>query len=318
LTSYWDGAPGAIIYNSTGSSQFITRSFLHCTHYRSSPYLTFFYTETQLARPIWTATRQTCDTDRYRFRHILLEIYLFLFETAREKSSKLSFPRLLVEHDRTSLIRWKEKLSNNFIFYPDQHAAAGMDIWGASPKCRNDLTVGIDSDTAASTLLNASSLVKQTSYSYSILTACRNRVRKSHGVSRIASTLIWLIILLCFCSPCAAGTPNDSDEQATQALTNTENVLLFDRSAPPQPIMQQIFKRAATTSSSASSASTASAAPSDALPRSFDAGLGNNFTTDSCPAFFKKFLSDDAFNECAPLSLLLQVSFDHSPNLHES
>jgi hypothetical protein len=48
-----------------------------------------FILETQLARPIWTATRQTCDTDCYRIRHILLEIYLFLFESAREKSSKL-------------------------------------------------------------------------------------------------------------------------------------------------------------------------------------------------------------------------------------
>jgi hypothetical protein len=193
-----------------------------------------------------------------------------------------------------------------------------MNRWSALSKCRNDLTVGIDSDTAASTLLNASSLVEQTSYSYSILTAWRNRVRKSHGISRLASTLVCLIILLCFCSPCAAVTPNDSDEQATQALMGTESVLLFDRSAPPEPFGQQILKRAATTSSSASSASTASTSISDALPRSFDAGLGNNFTTDSCPAFFKKFLSDDAFNECVPLSLLLQVSLDHSQHLHES
>jgi hypothetical protein len=190
-----------------------------------------------------------------------------------------------------------------------------MNIWGASSKCRNDLTVGIDSDTAASTLLNASSLVDETSYSYSILTTWRNCVRKSHGVSRLASTFVCLIILLCFCSPCAAVTPNDSDGQATQALTSTESVLLFDRSIPPEPPRQQVLKRAAATSSSASSVSTAS---SDALPISFDAGLGNNFTTSSCPAFFQKFLSDDAFNECVPLSLLLQVSLDHSPNLRES
>jgi hypothetical protein len=125
-----------------------------------------------------------------------------------------------------------------------------------------------------------------------------------------------LIILLCFCSPCAAVTPNDNNDwQATQALTSTESVLLFDRSTPPEPSMQQVLKRAATTSSSASSVSTAS---SDALPISFDAGLGNNFTTSSCPAFFQKFLSDDAFNECVPLSLLLQVSLYHFQSHHES
>ncbi|KAI4786363.1 hypothetical protein E4T44_13899, partial [Aureobasidium sp. EXF-8845] len=69
--------------------------------------------------------------------------------------------------------------------------------------------------------------------------------------------------------------------------------------------MQQFLKRAASTSSSAPSVSTAS---SDALPRPFDAGLGNNFTTSSCPIFFKQFLSDNTFNECVPLSFLLQTS----------
>ncbi|KAI4723883.1 hypothetical protein E4T49_08395 [Aureobasidium sp. EXF-10728] len=73
--------------------------------------------------------------------------------------------------------------------------------------------------------------------------------------------------------------------------------------------MQQFLnraKRSTPTSSSASSISTASS--SDALPRAFDTGVGNNFTTSSCPAFFKNFLSNDAFNECVPLSLLLQTS----------
>jgi hypothetical protein len=191
-----------------------------------------------------------------------------------------------------------------------------MNRWGALPKCRNDLTVGIDPDAATSTLFNAS-LVDETSYSHSIQTAWRNCVRKSIGVSRVASTLVCLIILLCFCSPRvdAASTPNNSDEQATRALTSTESVLLFDSSTPPEPYMQQFLKRAASTSSSAPSASTAS---SDALPRPFDAGLGNNFTTSSCPTFFKQFLSDNTFNECVPLSFLLQVSLDHSDNLHES
>ena len=192
-----------------------------------------------------------------------------------------------------------------------------MNRWGASPKCRNDLTVGVDSDAAASTLSNASFLVDQTSYSCSRLTARRNCVGKSNDVSRLPSTLVCLIILLCFCSPCvgAAATPYDQDEQATQALTSTESVLLFDRSTPPEPYLQHFLKRAASTSSSAAPVSTAA---SDGLPRPFDTGLGNNFTTSSCPAFFRDFLSDDAFNECVPLSLLLQVSLERSKDLHGS
>ncbi|KAI5265636.1 hypothetical protein E4T47_08481 [Aureobasidium subglaciale] len=73
----------------------------------------------------------------------------------------------------------------------------------------------------------------------------------------------------------------------------------------------RIFKRverSTSTSSAAASSSTDSTGSSDALPRPFDTGLGNNFTTSSCPAFFKDFLDDDTFNSCVPLSLLLQTS----------
>jgi len=45
-----------------------------------------------------------------------------------------------------------------------------------------------------------------------------------------------------------------------------------------------------------------------ALPRPFDSSLGNNFTSESCPAFFHDFLGDQNFQRCLPLSLLLQVS----------
>ncbi|THW79661.1 hypothetical protein D6D18_09277 [Aureobasidium pullulans] len=67
-------------------------------------------------------------------------------------------------------------------------------------------------------------------------------------------------------------------------------------------------ERSTSTSSSASSISAATSGSSDALPRPFDTGLGNNFTTSTCPTFFKTFLSDETFNECVPLSLLLQTS----------
>ncbi|PPJ53472.1 hypothetical protein CBER1_00419 [Cercospora berteroae] len=44
------------------------------------------------------------------------------------------------------------------------------------------------------------------------------------------------------------------------------------------------------------------------LPRPFDSNLGNNFTTSTCPTFFDRFLNDQAFASCLPLSLLLQTS----------
>ena len=43
------------------------------------------------------------------------------------------------------------------------------------------------------------------------------------------------------------------------------------------------------------------------LPRAFDGALGSNFTSPSCPAFFNKFLTDQNFVNCVPLSLLLLV-----------
>lgn len=43
------------------------------------------------------------------------------------------------------------------------------------------------------------------------------------------------------------------------------------------------------------------------LPSPFDTNLGNNFTSSSCPQFFKTFLNDAAFKGCLPLSLLLLV-----------
>lgn len=185
-----------------------------------------------------------------------------------------------------------------------------MNRWRAFPKCRNDLTVGIDSDAASLTPLNASSPVDGASYSYLRLTARRHRVELLYGISQLAHTLVCLIILLCFCSQHvdAAKIQNNNEDQVTRASTSTESVLLFDRSTPPEPSLQHLSKRAAGSTSTSSSDSSASTASSDALPIPFDTALGNNFTTSSCPAFFKSFLSNDAFNECVPLSLLLQVS----------
>lgn len=64
-------------------------------------------------------------------------------------------------------------------------------------------------------------------------------------------------------------------------------------------------------SSTASDASPTSTQPASAslasFPRPFDTPLGNNFTTQSCPQFFDKFLNDQSFINCLPLSLFLQA-----------
>ncbi|KAL4780196.1 hypothetical protein BJX76DRAFT_338831 [Aspergillus varians] len=44
------------------------------------------------------------------------------------------------------------------------------------------------------------------------------------------------------------------------------------------------------------------------LPTAFDTSLSNNFTSDSCPKFFTKFLSDSSFTNCHAVSTLLRDS----------
>lgn len=43
-------------------------------------------------------------------------------------------------------------------------------------------------------------------------------------------------------------------------------------------------------------------------PHPFDTSLGGNFTDPSCPNFFEKFLADQAFVQCYPMSFYLQNS----------
>jgi hypothetical protein len=72
-----------------------------------------------------------------------------------------------------------------------------------------------------------------------------------------------------------------ADEDATRTL-----------SAPPS-------KRSLATAASGSSSDFN-------VPKPFDTGLSNNFTA-SCATYLSKLLKSDAFNNCHPFSLLLQV-----------
>ncbi|KAL4938111.1 hypothetical protein BDV06DRAFT_201730 [Aspergillus oleicola] len=63
----------------------------------------------------------------------------------------------------------------------------------------------------------------------------------------------------------------------------------------------------------ARSIQTASSSSTD-FPTAFDTSLTNNFTTTTCPTFFKSFLSDSSFTNCHAISTLLRdsTSFFHT------
>lgn len=54
--------------------------------------------------------------------------------------------------------------------------------------------------------------------------------------------------------------------------------------------------------------STSSSSSSSETPTPFDTNLSTNFTSDSCPKFFKNFLSDTKFTNCYAISMLLRDS----------
>ncbi|KAL4907527.1 hypothetical protein BDW74DRAFT_149374 [Aspergillus multicolor] len=54
--------------------------------------------------------------------------------------------------------------------------------------------------------------------------------------------------------------------------------------------------------------SSSSSSSSSSFPTAFDTSLSNNFTTTTCPTFFKDFLTDDSFTSCYAISTLLRDS----------
>jgi hypothetical protein len=99
--------------------------------------------------------------------------------------------------------------------------------------------------------------------------------------------------------------------------------LVLDTRPPPiAPFMhlqrRQNDEEATATTSAASSQSTIEtdpgAAPTDfSVPQPFDTALSNNFTA-SCANFFQRLLTNEAFKQCRPFSLMLQVCLTVLPN----
>ncbi|KAK4547043.1 hypothetical protein LTR36_001264 [Oleoguttula mirabilis] len=99
--------------------------------------------------------------------------------------------------------------------------------------------------------------------------------------------------------------------------------LVFDRSEPPARPLLRARQETSTSTAAASGSSNASASTSSTggetlstatptsqspIPSPFDSFMSNNFTVPSCPTFIQNFLSNDTFQKCTPLSLLLQTS----------
>lgn len=92
-----------------------------------------------------------------------------------------------------------------------------------------------------------------------------------------------------------------------------DNQLQLQHQSPKHAARLTIRQEVSSSSSSDPAASTSTASPqvlpsSYVMPSAFDAILGVNFTSTSCPDFFQEFLSDDTFKTCYPLSLLLETS----------
>ena len=102
------------------------------------------------------------------------------------------------------------------------------------------------------------------------------------------------------------------------------NGLLYDSNPAPEPLLPHLVARGKSSTSDllsptqatftlipsnaiAAATSNPTGASQTNLPQPFDTSLGNNFTSASCPNFFRSFLNDKDFRQCYPFSLLLQV-----------
>lgn len=141
---------------------------------------------------------------------------------------------------------------------------------------------------------------------------------------------LFFVGLWCFMTLCG-GAVADRQRPSLQKLALRGGLLvdLSDRPEPPmfQPMERRDNKEESASSSTsyapsqastatllttntaaATAATAASIATPTALPQVFDSNIGNNFTSQTCPTFFETLLTDDTFQECYPLSLLLTVS----------
>ncbi|KAK8191290.1 hypothetical protein IWZ00DRAFT_273895 [Phyllosticta capitalensis] len=148
-----------------------------------------------------------------------------------------------------------------------------------------------------------------------------------------------IFALLLFLSECAAAAASHDRPRLLSLVRRGRGEIVYDRNHPPlEKRMPLLHPRDAVDGddSAAAAASTTTTPPSTflassatytaavstptatTLPEPFDTSIGSNFTASSCPAFFNSFLANSTFDNCVPLSLLLQTSssfFDDTRSL---
>lgn len=141
---------------------------------------------------------------------------------------------------------------------------------------------------------------------------------------------LFFIGLWCFMALCS-GAVADRQHPSLQKLASKGGLLVDHSDRPEPPFFQRMQRRdnkddtsvsssssyapiqastatLLTTNAAATSSSGIVAASPTALPQVFDSNIGNNFTSQTCPTFFESLMTDDNFQECYPLSLLITVS----------
>lgn len=162
-------------------------------------------------------------------------------------------------------------------------------------------------------------------------TQSNDNTHRHRPLSKPSSDLrrfVFVLLMSSIICPVASAVPLAGVSVPTSlSKADKDELLLFDRRPSPTSIpreakrhvvdMQTVTTVIAAPGHSAYSAHKAEATAlltdsgqqlTPSLPTPFDTGVGNNFTTTTCPAFFRSFLSNSDFTTCYPLSLLLQVS----------
>jgi hypothetical protein len=156
-----------------------------------------------------------------------------------------------------------------------------------------------------------------------ILSSASTTDKTAHGRLRSRVLISFLVVLLFSTSlfDAVAAQPHGtrllpmSVEAVEPDLAWIPSPLLIDTRPPPQvalfmPPLSEDQDATKTLSAPPSKRSLAvdskNSSPSFTVPRPFDTGLSNNFTS-TCATFLNRMLKDDAFNKCHPFSLMLQV-----------
>ncbi|KAF2856909.1 hypothetical protein T440DRAFT_13228 [Plenodomus tracheiphilus IPT5] len=151
----------------------------------------------------------------------------------------------------------------------------------------------------------------------------------SHAGLHTRALLSLLVVVFYWSSMCsavaAAGTDDRQPLLVQDDLVWIGSSLLLDHRPPPIAplLMPPVRDRDDTTktlyipSKRSITTDTKGSKADFEIPKPFDTGLSNNFTT-SCAKFLNRMRTDDAFTSCHPFSLLLQTSsgfFDASKSI---